>query len=178
MSFWPDDITEDELRTPREILQAAADELGQKVTRLHADIVERQSGTRITLSMVLTCSNTNIQVSLFEVLHEKGTPYPALIDAPTESMSIPTYLQREQYIPGKPSLLAPQNWSQMLARYEHVAGTPGRWVENEWVCATPAEFSEKLTKLLARDDIKVQIVSLLDPHLKPTVEPDLDNGDD
>jgi hypothetical protein len=46
-----------------------------------------------------------------------------------------------------------------------IEGTSGRYVEKEWVCATPAEFTEKLKKLFALDHVKTRIISLQAPTI-------------
>ena len=45
----------------------------------------------------------------------------------------------------------------------YMAGSPDKTVLNEWVCATPSEFTEKLKKLLESDYVKAKVVSLLAP---------------
>jgi hypothetical protein len=158
MSFWPDDINSAEVISPREIMERAGDELSTRTQILTVSIYETHLADRIVLAFTVKNEKYLLELNLFEASHRLDQTYPVVIDPPTSD--IPEFLRRERYVPGKPSistLIRGPMFSEVLG------GTSGHYVKNEWVCATPAEFTGKLKNLFALDYVKTRIISLQAP---------------
>jgi hypothetical protein len=160
MSFWPDDITAADAISPRQIMERAGEDLTRRTKVLTVSVDETPLSDRTVLVFRVTNLNYDIDFNLFEVSHRPDQTYPVLIDPPASD--IPEFLQRKRYVPGQPGLS-----SAFVGAGLHrvMQGTHGRYVENEWVCGTPAEFTEKLKKLFALDHIKARILSLQTPTI-------------
>ena len=156
MSFWPNDIFADDVISPRDIMMRAGDELNTRTKVLSVSIRENRLTDRVVLGFVVNNNTYSLAFNLFEASHRPNESYPVVIDPPASD--IPEFLRRQRYIPGSPGLMT----SRVIPLHV-LEGTPGKTVTNEWVCATPAEFTEKLKKLLALDYVKANIVSLLAP---------------
>ena len=156
MTFWTDDINTDEVRSPSDIMADAGEELESRTGKLTVSIVESQLEDRVVFAFEVMQLESRATRNLFEASHRLDQSYPAVISPPAPD--IPEFLKKERYIPGQPrdsAVSVAANFRRM------VEGTPGRFVENEWVCVTPVEFKDKLTELFSKDYVKVQIISLL-----------------
>jgi len=166
MSFWPDDINADEIRSPRDIMEEAGEELDLRTGKLTVSIQESQLEDRVVLAFEVTRRESKVIVNLFEASHRPDQPYPVVINPPAPD--IPEFLLKERYVGGKLS---------MAATLEQVTrGMAGKFVENEWVCTTPFEFKHKLTELFSMDYVTVRIISLL-ASVRSQEASDADAGD-
>ena len=159
MSFWPHDINAEDVRSPRDILRQAGDELENRTGKLVVFIGQSPLDDRIVLSFEITNHESNVTLNLFEASHQKHQSYPVVI-VPPES-NIPEFLRTERYVPGSPSRIGVVSELARVMQATH--GTSGHYVKNEWVCATPTEFKSKLIDLFAEDYVKCRIISLLAP---------------
>ena len=145
MNYWPSDITSDEVLSPREILEEAGAELQDRTRRLKVEIRESELDDRTILAFDVVNPRAKITLTLFEVNHRKQQSYPAAIIPPEDDE--PDFLKRRYYVPGH-------------GEYGDYGGE-GYWIDNDWVCASPSEFREKLMKVLSQDSLKARILSLL-----------------
>ena len=150
MSFWPDDITTEELRSPAKIMSDAGQDLKDRTGTLTVSIKESQLEDRVVLAFHV--EGVSSTLNLFEASHRIGHAYPVAI-VPIAS-DIPDFLKGERWVSGK---------SGVVGLALHIQGTPGKYVKDEWVCATPAEFREQLTELFSKTYIKSLVISLLVP---------------
>ena len=67
MSYWPDDIAVKDVRSPREILDEAAQELQTLNYRLEVSIAETALDDRVVLRFDILNRETEKSLSLFEV---------------------------------------------------------------------------------------------------------------
>lgn len=160
MGFWPGDITPENISAPNEVLYRAAEELEAQTGTLKATLSERIADERVTVEFLITNVASGACLGLFETSYRAASPYPLAITPP--KYELPDYLKRERFVPGFPGLGA----MATLASFEHMhrvlnEPTPGRTVTNDWVCATPAEFEEKLESLFETDEVKSLLVGLL-----------------
>ncbi len=162
--FWPDDIPATQALSPREIMERAGIELSRRTTILTVSIQENRLTDRIVLGFTVKNEIYLFEFNLFEASHRLDQSYPVVIDPPESD--IPEFLKRERYVPGSPPFLPIFIKPELT---DILKGTPGRVIKNEWVCATPAEFTEKLKKLFALDHVKSRIISL--QALKTTQKP-------
>ncbi|WP_345326675.1 hypothetical protein [Novipirellula rosea] len=114
--------------------------------------IEDENDPRIVLRFEILPSSKAPRVKLFEVVHRRDFPYPALIVEPSE---LPTYLRRRYYSPGISESIS------LMTSMSSLMSKPGEWVENENVCATPQEFVRKLGQVLASTEIKSAVMSVL-----------------
>lgn len=163
MDFWPDDITAADTISPRQIMERAGAELTRRTRVLTVSVDENRLSDRMVLAFRVKNQSYGIEFGLFEVSHRLDQTYPVLIDPPDSD--IPEFLQRKRFVPGRAGLF---ETTQTLGIMALTHGTPGRYVENEWVCATPAEFREKLKKLFTLDHVKTRILSLQAPAIITT----------
>jgi hypothetical protein len=163
MSFWPDDIAAADAISPRQIMKSAGDELTHRTQVLTVSVDENHLADRIVLAFRVINTEYLIDFNLFEVSHRLDQTYPVRIDPPASD--IPEFLQRKRYVPGQPGLAT---GALSLNIQAFTQGKPGKYVENEWVCVTPAEFKEKLKKLFALDHVKTRIISLQAPAIEKT----------
>jgi hypothetical protein len=156
MSFWPNDIIVERNNSPRDIMMRAGDELRTRTKVLSVSVRENQLSDRVVLRFIVKNEAYSLEYNLLEASHRPDQSYPVAIEPPASD--IPDFLKRERYIPGSPGLMAHS------ALTMHILGaSPGRTVKNEWVCATPTEFTEKLKELFALDYVKSNLVSLQAP---------------
>ncbi len=156
MSFWPNDIIVERNNSPRDIMMRAGDELSIRTKVLSVSIRESRLSDRVVLGFIVENEAYSLEFNLLEASHRPDQSYPVVIEPPPSD--IPDFLKRERYIPGSPGLGFTSKALSMV-----IEGSAGRTVENEWVCATPAEFTEKLKKVFALDHVKSTIVSLQAP---------------
>jgi hypothetical protein len=163
MSFWPDDIDSDEVRSPRDIMRDAGDELESRTGKLTAAVHETRLSDRVVLAFRVTNREFGLELTLFEVSHQFDHSYLVLIDPPAND--IPSFLSRKRWVPGKPGTMqALMRSTSALSAFREFQGSPGHFVENKWVCATPSEFKEKLENLFSEDHVKWRILSLMAPN--------------
>ncbi|HKM53525.1 MAG TPA: hypothetical protein VJY33_08940 [Isosphaeraceae bacterium] len=156
MSFWPNDIIVERNNSPRDIMMRAGDELSIRTKVLSVSIRESRLSDRVVLGFIVKNEAYSLEFNLLEASHRPDQSYPVVIEPPPSD--IPDFLKRERYIPGSPGLGFTSKALSMV-----IEGSAGRTVENEWVCATPAEFTEILKKVFALDHVKSTIVSLQAP---------------
>jgi len=145
-------------------MERAGIELSRRTTILTVSIQENRLTDRIVLGFTVKNEIYLFEFNLFEASHRLDQSYPVVIDPPESD--IPEFLKRERYVPGSPPFLPIFIKPELT---DILKGTPGRVIKNEWVCATPAEFTEKLKKLFALDHVKSRIISL--QALKTTQKP-------
>lgn len=158
MSFWPDEINSNEVLSPREIMNEAGEELENRTGKLAVVIQESRLEDRVVFAFWVTQRESKVTLNLFEASHQLNKPYPVAIVPPEDD--IPGFLKEKRYVSGTPGISA-VTAVQRAVMQQVTGGTPGRYVENEWVCATPTEFEEKLTELFSEDYVKVRIISLI-----------------
>jgi hypothetical protein len=151
MNLWPNDVFVEQEKSTRDIMISA-----RTKHVLSVAIRARRLTDRIVLGFIVTNETYSLEYNLFEASHRPKLPYPVVIDPPVSD--IPDFLKRERSIPGSPGLTAHNSDITMK-----ILGTPATTVKNEWVCATPDEFTEKLKALFAMDYVKSNIVSLQAP---------------
>lgn len=156
MPFWPTDIDSQEIASPNDILMQAATELTKRTRKLTAMIRESTLDDRVVLAFEVINTATLRTLNLFEVAHRVGIYYPLVINPPASD--IPEFLKKKRFVAGTPS---PFQRHEVVRALSGLSGTPGYYVDNEWVCSTPMEFSKKLTDLLSQDYIKAKVISLL-----------------
>lgn len=144
MGFWSAEIRAADVREPIEIMQDAADELTAYNDMLAVTIPHTELTDRIVYAFNVTNAARMTQ-KLFEVTARKEEPYPAVINPQT--VELPEFLKKRRYVPG--------NYDTGCEPDD------GYYVDNEWVCVTPAEFKAKLEQLLAEDHIKSRVLSLI-----------------
>jgi hypothetical protein len=154
MKFWPDDINADDVLSPKEIMAEAGAELEAKVGILFADIQENKLPDRVVLSFTIINHRANMEVKLFEAAHRLGEPYPIAISPPAND--IPEFLKKKVYVPGSVGIAEYMRTSGML-----VESTPGHYIDNKWVSATPGEFRRKLQELFSSEAVTTKVMSLL-----------------
>lgn len=156
-SYFTSDINAEDIRSPREILDEAARELERRAATVSVTVREVELDDRVVFAFAVFNQEYNLEHVLFEVMHRRRHSYPVSICPP--SFELPEFLQRKRFEPTVGDVMRAVSGvsSEMLA------GT-GRFVENEWVCATPREFADKLRTLFALDNIKSQLLSVIAPH--------------
>ena len=157
MSLWPSDIVIEKDNSPRDIMNLAGRELSTLTKNvLSVSIRENSLSDRVILRFIVENKAYSLEYSLFEASHQLNQSYPVVIEPPV--FDIPDFLKRERHIPESPGFLS----APALAM--HITGaSPGRTVKNEWVCATPDEFRDKLKSLFAQDYVKACVISLQAP---------------
>ena len=147
-------------------MEDAGDELSTRASSLKVVITETQLTDRLVCAFEIQNLTADVSLRLFEVSHRLDQSYPVVIDPPEPD--IPAFLSRKKFIPGTRGLaetmtmpLVLDTMSSMIA----LKGSPGRYVDDKWVCSTPAEFRAKLTDLFSQDHVKVRIISLIAPTL-------------
>ena len=168
MSFWPNDIVREVKKTPRQIMREAANELQSHTEVLSVEIPEIKFPDRLVLQFLVRNKAYDLEFNVFEASHRPSQSYPVVIKPPDSD--IPDYLKRERLSLGA-SISAAISAKPLLHHLEvsqTVLGT--NIVRNEWVCATPSEFKDKIKKLFALDHVKSNIVSLLAPSTSDEAE--------
>lgn len=150
MSLWPKEIFSRNLDTPFDIMNLAAQELEKGIPTLSACVLEETVMGQNVLKFLVKNSSRAIESVLFEVSHRPSLPYPASID-PLADDDLPDYLLRERPIK------RPRMTSDAAGRLptDQIHTT-----KNEWICASPNEFTAKLKKLLATDSLQIKILGL------------------
>ena len=159
MSFWPSDLFAKDIRSPMEILQSIAEELASQTPDLKADIIDTPVEDRVVISFNITNIKYGLIRNLFEVTHRPDQSYPVVIQPPASD--IPDYLKRKLVIHGSPGFSG--IGADLASRLGALGHT--RTIENEWVCASPHEFKEKIKKLLALDHVISILYSLIAPSI-------------
>lgn len=158
MSFWPDTLTEEELRAPAELLHDAAEELEERISKVKVQLPIAELDDRLVIGFEVRHRSSGATLRLFEVTHRKVEAYPALISPPADN--IPDFLARKRYVPGTLGL-GSAYLSHSAVMKVLTGGTPGEVVENPWVCGTPGEFRKKLRELLAMDIVTARLIALI-----------------
>jgi len=152
--YWPDDLDLTDTRSPLEILESVRKELiAMSGNRLTLDFAGTEtSDNRVSMPVYAREVSSRRTATLFEVTHLRGLSYPVRIIPVTEEL--PDFLRKEYWEPksGRSSDLSPILQSMVGV---------GMKVTNEWVCDTPAEFSDKIQKMLKRSEVKRAILGLL-----------------
>lgn len=152
MQYWPEEITAEDVRSPREILEEAVNELEQRNAKLSASVKTTLVGDRLVLSFVVRHRTLRNAAKLFDVVHRPHASYPVSIEAP--EFELPDYLRRER----QPVATGPLHGSTSPE------GLPSTVAHtNEWVCSSPKEFETKLIKLLRREDTVSRVISVATP---------------
>ena len=161
MSFWPNDIFREVKKTPRKIMREAANELRSHTQVLSVSIPEIKFPDRVVLQFIVRNKAYDVEFNVFEAIHQLNQSYPVVIEPPISD--IPDFLKRERLSLGASisSTGIARSISHILEYSRTIPGTD--LVRNEWVCATPSEFTEKIKKLLSLDHVKSSIVNLLAP---------------
>ncbi len=181
MNFWSSDLAADEVRSPKEILINAAEELKQLNHKIDTAVRSTEASDRLTLSFLITHLESGSTLNLFEVSHGIKDAYPCRIYPPESN--IPEFLKTKQYVPGRPATypglgaVVQQQMSiqNMLAAAGVRPATEGHWIEIEGICSTPSELEEKLKELFSQEYIKAKIISLL--STQPTPPAGKETGD-
>jgi hypothetical protein len=152
VSFWPDDLFTRDVLSPQDIMDNAGKELATRTQFLSVEIREAVLEDRTVQSFVITNTKNLATLSLFDVYHRTTDLYPVVIDPPRTD--IPVFLQRERRV-------SRNTFAELSAALTITGGSADMIVRNEWVCATPAEFSSKLKELFTLDSVKSKLVSLM-----------------
>jgi len=147
--LWPEDIKSEEVISPEEILNHQASRLETRTNGLLVGhVVKHEAEDRVVLGFEVEAPRADSRVRLFEVQHRLEFEYPAAIVAPDEKL--PDFLRQRVYRPGIADALETSSLMKT-----------GKWVENEWIATSPAEFSQKVQDVLANPAIKAMVLSLL-----------------
>ena len=148
MTFWSNDLFDATNASPKDILKAAGDEWRTAPRFCHTAFRRRSWTIALCWALLYTTYHKH-GTTVYLRRHRLNQTYPVLINPPKSD--IPEFLQRKRYVPGEAGLA-----TGVLGPGFHriIEGRPGRFVENEWVCGTPAEFREKVIKVLAMDHVK------------------------
>lgn len=157
MKFWSDDISAVDAVSPFEIMEAAAKELEDQTGALSVEVQVTNLDDRTVLGFEITNLTNQRKLKLFEAYHRRDHAYPAAIEPPLSD--IPEFLKRKRLVGGASPLagLTPPGLGVLAG----LAGESRTWIENEWICATPAEFRKKMTSLFAEEYVKAMIFNLL-----------------
>jgi hypothetical protein len=165
MTFWPKAITSDEVKSPKAILLDAARELEGNAEVLQVNVKEVPLEDRVVLQFIVVNRAADATLNLFESSHRLNEPYPVAICPPT--FDVPEFLKRKRYVAGVSSpFLGALEMANIHTKL--LESSPGRYVDNPWVCATPLEFKEKLVGLFALDGITTRVISLMAMDPKTT----------
>ena len=157
-SLWPEDIRTDDVKTPVEILNEQAELLEKQTNGLLVGVVvEHVVEDRKVIGFEVTVPRLSITARLFEVQQSLDLEYPVAIVPP--KVTIPDFLKREVYRAGTGTGLLAH--TKMAEQISVLMGATGSMQKNEWVADSPAEFVEKLQRLLASEGIKAMLFSLL-----------------
>jgi hypothetical protein len=165
-NLWPEDIKSQEFLKPQEILETQAKHLTKQTRGLVEGEVVREEfaakegeEARIVLKFEIFSSRAQKRMKLFEVSHQSETIYPVALEPPTDTL--PEYLQERVYVEGRPGIA---DAAIRQIGHSHLAqfiGTPGRWVDREWIAGTPLKFVEKVKLILQMQTVKSAVMSLL-----------------
>lgn len=186
--FFDDDINSEDVRSPKEILSEAGEELESRTRKVSVEISEDVLDDRVVLGFVIKNNEHQMALKLFEVLHRREFAYPVSIIPPPSGL--PEFLQKRRYDPGTPGIAEVMAVTSKIRAIAAMQGTPGRFVDNEWVCSTPREFVGKLKELFSKDYVKSQLISIISPSAGSSTRPsdetmkeplphdNVDNGDE
>lgn len=167
MTFWPPEITAEKVESPAEILRKIGCELTERVSFLECKITISDQDDRRVLGFEITNSDNHRVLRLLEVVVSLKYNYPCSINPPT--LELPSYLMRKRVIPASAGMLGGGIALAINAAAIGALGpTPEKTVENEWICASPGEFSRKMEIILSGDAVKCQLLNLMtttDLHL-------------
>jgi hypothetical protein len=142
--LWPSDITDDDVRSPEEILNEQAGQLAETTNQvLKAEVVKNRAADRVIVG--LEVYSLAKRVRLVEIEHRPDHVYPVRVSGGFE---MPEYLQDKIYR------------SAPIARLE-LMRTEGKWVDNKGVVATPSEFIQTLRELLHRKSVRATLISMI-----------------
>ncbi|MBC7854244.1 MAG: hypothetical protein IAF94_12490 [Pirellulaceae bacterium] len=113
---------------------------------LKATVIYQTVEEREVIGFEVTAVRTSETARLFEIRKSPDLEYPAEIIPPDDS--IPDFLPSEFLQPG-------------MADLPLMTGRNGRWITRMWVASSPAEFIEKLGKLLTTLNVKAILLSML-----------------
>lgn len=158
MDLWPVAVrVPEQNRSPLVLLREQGRRLEEHTKGLlRSDIARVETSDRIGYRFEVIASRLDYRCTLFEVIHRKDFVYPCIILPPEP---LPEYLRPRRYESGpmeevRNALAASQNVMQMLNQ-------KGKWVDNEWLCPTQAEFIEKLRNVLGSPEVVSTISSLI-----------------
>lgn len=173
MSFFPEDIANEELLTPEDILDEAVRDFARKMDEPKAMVHSRETSDRAVLVFVLRDSVTGSETMLFRVYRRKGLEYPASIEPPEDDL--PDYLRRRPLLMmGAPVVTSPSPLAGYGSAESHVEAIPPSVIpgplsgygavdplENRWICSSPHEFRKKVQAVLCLDQVKVRMLSAI-----------------
>jgi hypothetical protein len=168
-SFFDDDINSEDVRSPNEILSEAGVELESRTRKLSVAISEDVLDDRVVLGFVIKNKDHQMALKLFEVMHRREYAYPVSINPPPSQL--PEFLQKRRYKPGTPGIAEVMADFSSFGAITALQGTPGRFVDNEWVCSTPREFMGKLKELFSKDYVKSLLISIIAPSAGSSPQP-------
>lgn len=157
-NYWPTGIELNDNDSPQKILEVAKDDwLAQSSGILTLLFQNLKTDSGIPSIVVHAKHNpTNRTAALFSVFHRPDAPYPATILPKDDDM--PRFLKKTYYEKGfNPSI-----------------NISGRYVTNDWVSDTPAEFRTKLEEVFNLGIVKSEIISLLSGVSLPDTGPDIE----
>jgi len=161
-SFWPEDITIEDTRSPKEILEEAQIDWEENTDGIMSLVLQdSDSGTGSSMLIVhATHLPSNITAELFSVVWRSGFPYPSAIQ-PRKEDDIPQFLKKKYSVkvknPNSIGGLVRSNTglTGMLAEEETY-----KTVENHWVADTPVEFEQKLASAFKLASVKRIVLNL------------------
>lgn len=165
MVFWTDEVSDDTVQAPVEILKAASDELMERSRKLCVELKRFETSDRICIVFQVSNKNTGTVVDLFKMLCLNEDQYPVLLEPPTDDT--PDFLKRKRTVKGTAPLGKLYYGVHPSAIKAIAEGVPDKVVDNPWVCASPSELEEKLKKLLSMDAVKTKVFSLMS-QIAPT----------
>lgn len=147
----PDDIftAPGDVPTPAELLAYQAIRIEERTSgRLKVELAETDLEDRTVIRFTVIVPAHEYRCVLFEVIHRPKLMLPASFVPPEP---LPAYL-RERYVQTSTAPLAPRG---------------AQTIENQWIANTPSEFQSKLHKLLASQEAKALLASLIALSSKP-----------
>ncbi len=158
-TFWPEDITVEDLASPEEIIEEAAIEWHTRSNgKLTLVMQEGQSGEDEDQRFLYVHAQvvaTKKTVTLFSILHREGLFYPCRL-IPKNS-PIPNFLLRDYETGGIPR--SPVKVIDPIVK-----------VHQKWVCETPSEFRKELAEVMRLPTIKAEIISLLSSGMRKKLD--------
>lgn len=166
--LWPTDLVAEDVLGPQDILEYQANLLTRRMNSLiQGQVVRTDTGDRVILGFEVFAPKIDMTVRLFTVHHQSDAEYPALLVPPDDD--VPGYLQEQTLIPGHPEQKIPSVmktinsiWSKdYMGEDTIVPAREPRIQVNEWVAASPEQFTNKLERILNSSTVKAAIISLL-----------------
>jgi len=173
--LWPEDLNDVEVISPREILEGQAALLTERLNgfvnaSVKSGIVGTKDEAREIHRFEISSKIGERRVKLFEISHRPDFSFPVRIYSDSR---LPDFLRAERYEASLSENLATMSG---LADVGIALSVPGRWVKNENVCATPGEFMQKLTKVLASTEVKSAIMAVLEFSHRTDIQHHVSNG--